>query len=136
MITHENGVFLLHNDKISLLLRVNAYGLLEQLHFGAPVCIADAEALTLHRPLGWGTLVLLDDDNQGSCPDEMGLAWSGSGRGDYRESPLELAGKSTDLRYVGHRILEGIAPMEGGLPQARGAEQTLEITMEQADLRL
>ena len=136
MITHENGVFLLYNDKISLMLRVNDQGLLEQLHFGQPVTMADAAALTICRTLGWGNAVLLDDNDPGSCPDEMSLAWSGSGRGDYRESPLELAGKSTDLRYKDFRILEGIVPMESGLPQAKGDAQTLEIVMEQQGLRL
>ena len=104
MISHENGVFLLHNENLSLMLRVNDQGLLEQLHFGAPVTMADASALTICRTLGWGTLILLDDNDSGSCPDEMPLAWSGSGRGDYRESPLELAGKSTDLRYKDFRV--------------------------------
>ena len=136
MISHENGVFLLHNENISLMLRVNEYGLLEQLHFGEPVTMADASALTICRKLGWGTLILLEDNDSGSCPDEMSLAWSGSGRGDYRESPLELAGKATDLRYKDFRIIQGIAPMESGLPQAKGDVQTLEIILEQEGLRL
>ena len=136
MITQENGIFLLHNEKFSLMLRVNDYGLLEQLHFGAPIMLEDAAALTFCRKLCGGTTVLLDDQNGGSCPDEMGLAWSGSGRGDYRESPLELAGQSTDFRYQGFRIFDGIAPMAGLLPQAKGKAETLEITMEQAGLRL
>ena len=136
MIIHENGVFLLSNDAISLLLRVNAQNLLEQLHLGAPVTISDAAALTCRSGLGWGTSVLLDDDDVESCPDVIGLAWSGSGRGDYRESPLELAGKSTDFRYAGYQIMDGIAPMEQGLPQAHGEAQTLEIVMEQPGLRL
>ena len=136
MITHENGVFLLHNEHICLMLRVNDYGLLEQLHFGQPVTMADASALTICRKLGWGTSVLLDDKDSGSCPDEMSLAWSGSGRGDYRESPLELAGKSTDLRYKSFRIVDGTVPLESGLPQAKGDAQTLEIVMEQQGLRL
>ena len=136
MITHENGVFLLHNEHICLMLRVNDYGLLEQLHFGQPVTMADASALTICRKLGWGTSVLLDDKDSGSCPDEMSLAWSGSGRGDYRESPLELAGKSTDLQYKSFRIVDGTVPMESGLPQAKGDAQTLEIVMEQQGLRL
>ncbi|MBE6960687.1 MAG: alpha-galactosidase [Ruminococcaceae bacterium] len=136
MINHENGVFLLHNEHISLMLRVNAYGLLEQLHFGGPVTMADAAAMTVCRTLGWGSSVLLDDKDAGSCADEMSLAWSGSGRGDYRESPLELAGKSTDFRFKNYRIIDGIVPMEGGLPQAKGDARTLEIVMEQTDLRL
>ena len=136
MIIHENGIFLLHNETLSLLLRVNEQGLLEQLHFGAPISITDAAAMTICRSLGWGTSVLLDDGDNGSCPDEMPLAWSGSGRGDYRESPLEISGQATDLRYENFRIFDGIAPMASGLPQARGEAETLEITLVQAGLRL
>ncbi|MBP3478031.1 MAG: alpha-galactosidase [Oscillospiraceae bacterium] len=136
MIIHENGVFLLNNGSVSLLLRVNSHHLLEQLHFGAPVSLSDAAAFTYRSGLGWGGSVLLDDKDTGSCPDVMSLAWSGSGRGDYRESPLELTGKATDFRYTGYQILDGIAPMKQGLPQAKGEAETLEITMEQSGLRL
>ena len=134
MIEYQNGIFHLGNSNYSCLLRVNGYGLLEQLHFGAPVAMADAESLIPWPGLGWGESVLLDDGDTGSCMDVMDLAWSGSGRGDYRESPLEI-GEATQLRYAGHRISEGIAPMEK-LPQARGGGETLEITLEQPGLRL
>ena len=136
MIIHENGVFLLNNGSVSLLLRVNSHHLLEQLHFGAPVSLSDAAAFTYRSGLGWGGSVLLDDKDTGSCPDVMSLAWSGSGRGDYRESPLELTGEATDFRYTGYQILDGVAPMKQGLPQAKGEAETLEITMEQSGLRL
>ena len=135
MIEHKEGIFLLKNDEICCLLRVNAYGLLEQLHFGEPISMTDAAALSPVPGLGWGSSVVLDDGDCASCMDAMGLAWSGSGRGDYRESPLEL-GRSTDLRYTGFRILSDIIPMHSGLPQALGDAQTLEITIEQPGLRL
>ncbi len=135
MIIHENNTFLLKTQHYSCLLWVNDYGLLEQLHFGAPIDIQDADALKRRAGLGWGASVLLNDKDSASGPDSMGLAWSGSGRGDYRESPLEI-GKATDLRYVGHTIHEGIVPMTSGLPQAQDASETLEIVLEQPGLRL
>lgn len=134
MIGYKNGIFCLGNDLYGCLLRINSYGLLEQLHFGQPLTLDDAEAMILRPGLGWGESVLLDDRDTGSCTDTMGLAWSGSGRGDYRESPLET-GASTQFRYVSHRVMEGIAPLNG-MPQAQGACETLEITMEQPGLRL
>ena len=96
MIEYHNGVFCLHGSGWSCLLRVNPYGLLEQLHFGAPVRTEDADAFILRQSLGWGASVLLDDKDTESCPDALSLAWSGPGRGDYRESPLELGGVSAD----------------------------------------
>ena len=136
MIEYKDGVFLLKTAEFSCLLRVNKQGLLEQLHFGAPVSMADAQAFACRPGIGWGASVLLDDNDSESCMDAMPLAWSGSGRGDYRESPMAVDAKATDLRYVSHRILEGTVPMAGGLPQAHSGGETLEITLEQPALRL
>ena len=134
MIFHENGVFHLQTQHYSYLLRVNKYGLLEHLHFGMPVRTEDAAGFVCTPGLGWGSSVLLKAGDAGSCPDALALEWSGAGRGDYRESPIELDGKSTDFRYVGHEILDGSVPME--LPQAKDGIQTLVITMEQHNARL
>ena len=135
MIYCKDNVFLLKNDTLSYLFRVGKYGELEHLHFGAPVELTDADAFACRPGLGWGASVLLEDGDSESCLEFKPLEWSGSGRGDYRESPLEV-GISTELRYVNYRILNGIAPMSGSLPQARGDCETLEITLEQPGLRL
>ena len=135
MIRFENNFFLLGNDCCSCLLRLDSNGLLQQLHFGEPICIEDASAFVYNPGLGWGSSVLLNSSDTASCMDAMPLAWSGSGRGDYRESPLEV-GFSTDFRYASHHIHSGTAPMTSGLPQAQGGKETLEIVMEQPGLRL
>ena len=136
MIEYGNNLFALQGEGVSCLLQVNKWGLVELLHFGAPVRLSDADAFRFRQGLGWGSSVLLDEEDTGSCPDALGLAWSGSGRGDYRESPLELAGVSTDFRFQGFEILEGIAPMTSALPQAKGDAQTLKITMTQPGAEL
>ena len=136
MITCQNNVYHLRTDSYSCLLRINDWGLVDQLHFGAPVRTEDAESFACRPGLGWGASVLLDAKESTSCPDVMALAWSGSGRGDYRESPLELCGASTNFCFAGARILEGSPAMESGLPQAHGAEETLEITLEQPGAKL
>ena len=136
MIEYVNGIFGIHGDGFSCLLRVNDYRLLELLHFGEPVATRDADAF-LYRPgLGWGGSVQLKEDDSKSCADAMALAWSGAGRGDYREPPLELGGRSTDFRYHSYEFIDGIAPMLGTLPQATGNGQTLKITMVQSDAEL
>ena len=135
MILHDNGVFLLKNEAFSYLLRINKYGLPEHLHFGGPVEISDAAAFAPLPGPGWGSNLLLDDSDPGSCPDFLSLEWSGSGRGDYRESPLEI-GISADLRYVNYTIHEGHVPMVCTLPQAKGDCETLELILEQPGLRV
>ena len=136
MIECKDGLFHLHNDALSCILRVNRYGLLEQVHFGAPVSSADVEALAPQPGLGWGSSLLLNDKDPASCPDAMALAWSDSGRGDFRESPLEMNGISTCFTYVNHRVLEQAPVMQCSLPQSHGKGETLEIIMEQRFARL
>ena len=138
MITEQNGVFHIQTEHYSYLFKIDAWGVPEHLHFGAPVRTEDAEALSCRPGLGWGSSVLLKEGDTASCMDALALEWSGSGRGDYREVPLEITGKTVDFRYDGFRILEGCPEMESGLPQAHGAEETLEITLKQqgAELRL
>ena len=136
MIICKNNVYHLVTDSYSCLLRINAYGLVEHLHFGAPVKTEDAESFACRPGLGWGASVLLDEKEAASSADVLALHWSGSGRGDYRESPLELSGVSTDFRFTGAQILEGSPEMACGLPQAHGAEQTLELTLEQPGAKL
>ena len=136
MIEFNNGIFGIHGKDFSCILRVNAYGLLEQLHFGERVSTSDAEAFYCRSGLGWGSSVLLEEKDPASCPDVLPLAWSGSGRGDYRESPIELSGHATDFRYVGHQIFDHVVPMECSLPQAHGNAETLCITMAQPGAEL
>ena len=135
MITYENGIFALQGEDFTCLLRVNGWGLLEQLYFGPTVEASDWIAFQPDPGIGWGASVLLEDGNTASCADAMPLAWSGSGRGDYRETPLDI-GVSTDFRYESHRILEEPVFMESGLPQAIGKRETLEIAMTQKGLKL
>ena len=135
MITYENGLFALQGDGFTCLLRVNEWKLLEQLYFGPTVALSDWEAFACQPGIGWGGSVLLETGNTASCPDAMPLAWSGSGRGDYRESPLEI-GVSTDFCYESHEILDKVQPMECGLPCASGSGEQLRITLSQENLKL
>ena len=136
MITYENGIFTLQGEGFTNLLRVNPWGLLEQLYFGPTVAPSDWIAFQPDPGIGWGGSVLLEDGNTASCADAMPLAWSGSGRGDFRESPLEMDGASTDFQYVNHRVLTEPPATESGLPRSHGRGETLEITMEQRFARL
>ena len=131
MISYDNGVFSLNGEGFSYVFRVSGHGQLEHLHFGRPVYPTDAQAFACKTGTGWGCSVAYAEDN--TCLDVLPFEWSGSGRGDYRETPveLELGGKAspTDFTYQSHEIFDGIAPMVSGLPQAKDARQTLVITM-------
>ncbi len=135
MIEHIEKVFGLHGEGFSFLLRINKHGLLELLHFGEPLSTADAEAFITKPGLGWGESVLLDENNTASCADSMPLAWSGAGRGDYRESPVEFGGISSDFRFAYARVLDKPEPMST-LPFAKGKSETLKIVMTQPGAEL
>lgn len=136
MITESNGVFHIQKEQYSYLLKINPWGLPEHLHFGMPVQTEDAFAFASRVGLGWGCSILLDTQDTASCPDVLALEWSGSGRGDYRESPLELSGQSADFRYAGYEIFGEGAKMSCKLPQAHGAAETLAVYLEQPGARL
>ena len=138
MITENGGIFHIQTEVYSYLFKINGSGVPEHIHFGVPVCAEDAQALSVRPGIGWGSSILLEEGNLASCQDVLALEWSGSGRGDYRESPLERMGQSADFRFASFRILEGSETMTCGLPQAHGALETLEITLEQkgAELKL
>lgn len=136
MIEYKNGVFGLHGDGFSCLLRVNEHRLVELLHYGEPVATDDGEAFRCRQGLGWGSSVLRDDGDSGSCPDAMPLCYSGAGRGDYRESPLELAGSPTDFLFEGYTITEGGVPSVSGLPTPDGVSETLTLQFVQGGAEL
>ncbi len=127
MIRFENSIFCLEGESYSYLLRITKQGQLEHLHFGDRVGMEDVQALERKRGTGWGCSVLYSQEDN-VCLDDLPLEWSGSGRGDYRESPVEL-GFATDFVYHGHEICDGSPAMASGLPQAHGAEQTLHLIL-------
>ena len=132
MISYENSVFSLNGEGFTYMFRVSKHGQLEHLHFGAPALASDAGAFACKTGTGWGCSVNYDED--GTCLDVLPFEWSGSGRGDYRETPIELERNGnaipTDFVYKSFEIVEGNLPMACGLPQAKNAIQTLIITME------
>ena len=136
MITVENGIFHLKTRNYSYLFRVNEQKILEHLHFGAPVLTEDAAAFACKPGLGWGTSIQLAEGDPKSCLNALALEWSGSGRGDFREAPLELCDAATDFRFESSRIVTGSLPMKSGLPQAQEGSHTLEVVLAQKDIKL
>ena len=108
MITVKHGVFHLQNEKSSYLFRVRD-GFLEHLHLDTRLSASDADALAVRPGNGWGDSTLYREGSNANCLDIFPLEWSGCGRGDYRESPMELlqngAPISTEFHYTGCEAL-------------------------------
>ena len=136
MITVRHGVFHLQNEHSSYLFRVRD-GLLEHVYFGAGVSSVDAGALAVRPGCGWGDSTLYKEGSNAACLDILPLEWSGCGRGDYRESPLELSQGgvpiSTDFRFAGCEALP--APPACVLPVSRG-QSVLAVYLEDSAAKL
>ncbi|MCQ2558357.1 MAG: hypothetical protein MJ135_04465, partial [Oscillospiraceae bacterium] len=138
MILKNDSLFYLNSEALCCILRLTGRGQLELIHFGSPVEPEDAEALACKQGTGWGCSTLPAED--APCLDVLPLAWSSSGKGDYRESPIELENCSgpvaAEFHYVSHRVLAESVPMECSLPQAKGNAETLELSFASGDLLL
>lgn len=130
MIRVENNLFFLEGSCYSYVFRINEANMPEHLHYGAKISAGDAQAMICRPEPGWGCSVMY---NEKTCLDTVPLEWSGSGRGDYRESPVELCAEGEPIpgmfTYDHHEILVGTLPMSAGLPQAMDGEQTLVLTL-------
>ena len=136
MITVKHGVFHLQNEKSSYLFHVRD-GFLEHLHFGTRLSASDADALAVRPGNGWGDSTLYREGSNANCLDIFPLEWSGCGRGDYRESPMELlqngAPISTEFHYTGCEALKSAHP--SALPASRG-QTVLAVYLEDSAAKL
>ena len=126
-IKEDHLVFQIRSENTSLLFKVNEYGHPEHIYYGKNVDIEDADILSLKHFNGYGERIDYDEESE-YCLDERLLEWSGNGRGDFRESPLELFsdhGTTTDFKYSGFEIIKGSVPAAGHLPLAYGEDETL-----------
>lgn len=120
MIEIRELLFHLRTESSSYLFCVNKSGHLEQVHYGARVETDDAEALSYRRTMPYGSQVMYEDGSD-YCLDNVPLNWSGSGKGDFRQPPLEVVlpdgGFTTDFVYVKYEQVKGTVPLDG-LPSA------------------
>lgn len=141
MISVNDGVFFLKTEWYSYLFRVTKYGHLEHIHFGGQVTEQDASVLSCRQGAGWGTTIRYDRNDATSSLDTLPFEWSGSGRGDYRDCPIELENSkgdpiATDFCFDSYRVISGAGPMLCSLPLPNAECETLEITMVSGTLQL
>ena len=129
MIRHiekDKGQYLyIGNDRICCILKINR-GKAEMLHLGRPLAEEDCEALCCETVLGWEQGVLYQKGDTRSCLDNLPLAWSERGTGDYRETPVELLHEGKDIcPDFTYATCETPRAEENDtvLPHARGAQE-------------
>lgn len=127
-------------DATSLVLRVTPFGHVELVHYGERVSGIAEHGVTSLRPRGThppGMAVAYDEARDPAyCLDGLALAWSGLGKGDFREPATEIRMPDrsfvTDLTYRSHRVAAGILAPQDGLPGAldpQGRASTLVLSL-------
>ena len=110
MITAKDGVFKLDTAHTSYIFRVTPHGHLEHIHYGPWLPQADVQALAVKHTIMLGSTVDYGPNTPGYCLDSYMLEYSGIGKGDFRNSPLECTMPDgsfvTDFVYDSHVVTE------------------------------
>ena len=126
-IKYENDVFALTTAETAYVFRVTKFRHIEHIHYGGLVKLSDAQALAVKHDIQTGSSVMYDSSDDDYCLDNLCLEWSGVGRGDYRQTPIEAkmpdGSFSSDFLYTGYEIINGCVPMQS-LPTAYDDEKT------------
>ena len=129
MILFDGEVFRLETKNTTYAFRINE-GYLEHLYYGKRAPETTFEAVALKNTIDLGSTV--KQEGSKFFLERNLLEYSGIGRGDYRQSPIELLMPDgtfvCDFVYDSHRILDG-AYSTKELPCSYGEAKTLEITL-------
>lgn len=113
-IIEKDKSFLINTESTSYLLMVNEHGHLEQIHYGSPVMIEDAQALRYKRTMPYGSEVMYTQSDDIYSMDNVPLNWSGIGKGDFRLTPLEM--QMPDGSYTSDFVFERFDLYKGAYP--------------------
>jgi alpha-galactosidase len=138
MIAKLDQCFYLSTKNTTYLFSVTETGHLEHLYYGNAIApeSANVDALREKRSLPIGTGTAYDEDHQTLFLENLCLEYSGRGKGDYRESPVDIEygrGMHTlDFVFKDFRIIQGKPRTFEGLPESYGTKEqctTLEISL-------
>lgn len=137
MIDIQGQVFRLETTETSYWFRITKFGHLEHIYYGSKLKSQNVEALLHKRTAVVGSSIVYDPSDELYVLDQMCLEWSGTGRGDYRYSPLELQLPDSsfvhDFVYDSHEVVKGNLLMNT-LPGSYGTKdecETLVITLKE-----
>ncbi len=128
---HKNTLqFKLDCKDISYVFQTTKYLHLENVYLGHATDDFDFSLSKKKNNAGYGSSVCYSQDDSKYCLDDILLEYSGIGKGDFRNSPIEIrmpqGGFVTDFLYQGYEIKEG-APSSETLPMAIDEEKNEEV---------
>jgi len=127
-----SDVIHLDTDTTSYIFDVLPTGQVSSLYYGARLRhMEDYSPLRQKNDVGYGTMVNISQAHKTIGLDDQCLEYSGLGKGDYRESAIELVyadgSRTTDFRHVSSKRYRGRPDIET-LPSALGGEGEVETT--------
>ena len=141
-ITINNKVFHLRTENTSYIFRVTPFGHLEQVYYGTALPSDDYEALAVKHSIQLGSSVMYSSSDADYGLDSLCLEWSGLGKGDFRQTPIEIkmpdGSYASDFVYESHEVTEGCVPMEK-LPTAYdddGSCESLTVTLREKNYKV
>ncbi len=103
--------FKLDCQNLSYVFQTTKYGHLENLYLGLHTDDKDFSLSQKKNNAGYGSSVCYKEGDNNYCLDDIMLEYSGIGKGDFRNSPVEIrmpqGGFTTDFIYQSHTITEG-----------------------------
>lgn len=133
----EDHIFTLETKHSTYQMKVDAFGFLLHLYYGAKVS-GNMDYLLTYYDRGFSGNPFDAGENRAYSMDVLPQEYPGIGTGDYRNCALEVenadGSECCDLRYTGHRIRKGKYALKG-LPAVHAEEdeaETLEILLEDA----
>lgn len=139
MIIVQDGCFALQTSHTTYLFRKDAAGNLLHLYYGEKIEITEGEQAQLSEALTPaivnpnGCSLIADTVQPALCLDDVCLEISSRGKGDMREPFVELVladgSMTSDFRYEGYEISEGIAVPEGLAGAYDDKGETLTLTL-------
>lgn len=136
-------IFHINTRNTSLILAALPSGLLSCLHYGARLRLRqEYSALLEKKDVCYGDMVAYSREDAALGLDDVCLAFSTPGRGDFREPMAEIllpdGSSTTDFTFVSHELLSGKPPL-AGLPSSYcdgGNCETHRFTLEDSAARL
>lgn len=113
MIEEKDGLFVLSTKHTTYAFQIEPTGQARQLYYGKRIRLTPqgAKALAPKESFGHGNMVAYSQETKNITLETMRTEWSGLGKGDVRESFVELTlgdgSQTTDFIYYRHEITKG-----------------------------
>ncbi len=133
-----NKTFYINTQNTSYVFRVCESGLVNHLYYGGKIRNDDISFYNLFGEKAYSSRIVVD--GKGTSIDAILQEYPTFGRGDYRESAIDLIdsnGRSIcELKYKNHEITDGSPELEG-MPHLESKDcKTLKLTLEDEVLKL